>query len=180
MGSGLELQQFDIKFQHIQVKQNIVAEGIPRLRTLGLYRDYENKEELSTIDDVVENIIKEINSADAAPKKPSYTMGKLNLYILKEEQQFCKGKVRDLKKRPEPNVLLGQNSILRKVIKLKYTIEPAIVVPRKLISIIILEFQYAKGHQGISRTVIIIRHYFWWVGMWRDIHKHTSTCNLCI
>ena len=57
----MELQQFDIKFQHIQGKCNVVADAISRLRTLGLYKDNDNKDEPSTIYDVVENIIKEIN-----------------------------------------------------------------------------------------------------------------------
>ena len=110
-------------------------------------------------------------------------MGKLNLEVLKKEQQwgkFCEGKVRDMKKKPDLNFLLDHNSFLRKVIKLKYTIESAIVVPRKLTSIIIIEFHNAKGHQSISRTVNMIRSYFWWIGMRRDMHQHISTCKLCI
>ena len=49
--------------------------------TLGLYKDNDNEDEPSKLDNVVENIIKEINSADAAPKKPTYNMGKLNLEV---------------------------------------------------------------------------------------------------
>ena len=36
---ALELQQFDIKFQHIQAKRNVAADAISRLRTLNLYQD---------------------------------------------------------------------------------------------------------------------------------------------
>ena len=54
---ALELQQFNIKFQHTQGKWNVVADAISRLRTLSLCRDNDNKDEPSTIDDVVENII---------------------------------------------------------------------------------------------------------------------------
>ena len=94
-----------------------------------------------------------------------------------EQQQ---GKVMDMKKKPDPNFLLDHNSILRKAIQLRYTIEPAIVVPRKLTLIIINEFYNTKGHQGISRMVNMIRCYFWWIGMWRDMNQHISTCKLCI
>ena len=48
---------------------------------------------------------------------------------------------------------LDDNSILRKVVKLKYIVELTKAVPRKLTSLIILEFHNAKGHQGVSRTV---------------------------
>ena len=165
---GLELQQCDIKFQHIQGKRNVVADAISRLRTLGLYQDNDNEDVPSAIEDIVKNTIEEVHSADITPKKPTYNVGKLNLEVLRKEQQwdhFCKSKVRDMKKKPYPNFLLDHNSILRKVIKLKYTVEPAIVVPRKLTSLIIIEFHNAKGHQGISRMVNMIRHYFSWIDM---------------
>ena len=76
--------------------------------------------------------------------------------------------------------MLDNNSILQKIIRLRYTIEPTIVIPRKLTSLIIGEFHNCKGYQGISYTVNMIRHYYWWVGMHRDIHQHISNCQLCI
>ena len=53
-------------------------------------------------------------------------------------------------------------------------------MPRKLTSLIIIEFHNGKGHQGISYTVNMIRCYFWWVSMHRDIHQHINSCQLCI
>ena len=85
-----------------------------------------------------------------------------------------------MKTMPDPNFLLDENSILRKVVKLKSTIEPTIVVPRKLTSLIILEFHDAKGHQGMSHTVNMMRHYFWWIGMHRGVHQHINSYTLCI
>ena len=85
-----------------------------------------------------------------------------------------------MKTKLDPNFLLDENSILRKVVKLKYTVEPTIVVSRKFTSLIILEFHNAKGHQGISHTVKMMRHYLWWIGMQRDIHQHINNCKLCI
>ena len=85
-----------------------------------------------------------------------------------------------MKTKPGPNFLLDKNSILRKVVKLKYTVEPTIVVARKLTSLIILEFHKAKGHQGISCTVNMMRHCFWWIGVQRDVHQQINSCKLCI
>ena len=76
-----------------------------------------------------------------------------------------------MKTKSDPNFLLDKHSILRKAVKLKDTIEPTIVVPRKLTSLIIVKFHNVKGHQGISCIVNMMRHYFWWIGMWRDIHS---------
>ena len=180
---GLKLQQFDIKFWHIQGKRNVVADGISRLRTLGLYQDNNNEDIPSSIEDVVENIIEEVHSADTATKKSTYNVGKHNLEVLRKEQQwdwFCKSKVRDIKKKPNHNFLLDHYSILRKVTKLKYKIEPAVIVPIKLTFLMIIDFHNAKGHKGISRMVNMFRCYFWWVGMWTDVHQHINTCKLCI
>ena len=85
-----------------------------------------------------------------------------------------------MKTKLDPSFLLGKNSTLRKIVKLKYTVEPTVVVPRKLTSLIILEFQNAKSHQGISCTINMMRCYFWWIGMWRDIHQQINSCKLCI
>ena len=115
---AVELQQFDIKFQHIQGKQNAVADTISRLRTLGLYKDNNNEDEPSTVDNIVKTIIEEVHSADSAQKKPIYNVGTLNLEVLKKEQQwgrFCKSKVKDMKKKPDPNFLLDHKSSLRKI-----------------------------------------------------------------
>ena len=68
------------------------------------------------------------------------------------------------------------HSILGKVVKLKYSVELTIVVSRKSTSLIIVEFHNAKGHQGISCTINMIRCYFWWVGMCRNIHQHVNSC----
>ena len=80
----------------------------------------------------------------------------------------------------DDSFMLDENGILWKMVRLRYTIEPTIVVPRKLTSLITAEFHNGKGHQGISHTVNMIRHYFWWVVMHGDVHQHISSCQLCI
>ena len=160
----LELQKFNIKFQHIQGKRNIVADAISWLRNRGLYQDNDNEDIPITTEDVIKNIIEEFHIAEVIQRTPSYNIEKLNLDILRKEQQceqFCKNKVKKMKTKPDPSFLLDKNSILRKIVKLKYTVEPTIVVPWKLTSLIILEFCNAKGHQGISSTVNMMKHYFW-------------------
>ena len=85
---ALVLQQFDIKFQHFQGKRNVVADAISRLRTLGLYHDNDNEDVPSAIEDIVNNIIEEVHSTDTAPKKPTYNVEKLNLEVLRKDQQW--------------------------------------------------------------------------------------------
>ena len=74
---ALELQQFDIKFQHIQGKKNMVADAVSRLRMLGLYQDNGDEDVPPIVDNVIENIIEEVHSTDVAPKRPANNIGKL-------------------------------------------------------------------------------------------------------
>ena len=159
----------------------MVADAIFRLRTLGLCQDNDNDDVLITTEYIIENII-DVHSTDVGPRTWTYNIGKLNLDVLRKEQQqdqFCKNKVNEMKKL-DPTFLLDDNSVLRKVVKLQYTIERTIVVLRRWTSLIIVEFHNAKGHQGISHTINMMRHYFWSIGMWRDVHQHINSCKLCI
>ena len=180
---ALGLQQFNIKFEHILGKKNIVADPISRLRTLGLYQDNGN-DDLGRMDaDVVDKIVEEVHAIKWVSNSGGYKIEKLSLDVLREEQWqdiFCTKKAKSLRLKQVDDFVLDKNSILWKIVRLKYIIGPTIVVPRKLTSIMIVEFHNGKGHQGISCTVNMIRHYFWWVSMCRDIHQHISSCHLCI
>ena len=81
---ALELQQFNIKFQHIQGKKNIVADAISRLRTLGCYHDNDKEDVPLSTEDVVENIIEEIHSIEVTQRMPMYNVNKLNLDVLQK------------------------------------------------------------------------------------------------
>ena len=194
---ALELHQFDIQFKHILGKKNVVPDTISRLRTLGLYQDNGNDDIATTDNDMVEKCCKEVHAIKWVANSAGYNMGKLNLDVLREEQwqdTFCIEKVKALRMKQDNSFMLDDNSILWKMVRLRYTIEPTIVVPRKLTSLIIVEFHNGKGHQGISCTVNMIRCYFWWVGMCRETYTNTSatasyvysfyligyTCNPCI
>ena len=156
---ALELQQFDIQFEHISGKKNVVADAISQLETLGLYQDNGNDNKATTDDDVVKNIVEEVHAIELVPNSASYNMGTLNLDVLQEEQwqdKFCVNKVKDMRTKQDHSFMLDDNSILWKVVRLRYTIGPTIVVPRKLTLLVIVEFCNGKGHQGISCIVNMI------------------------
>ena len=158
-----------------------MADAISRLRTLGLYQDHGNDDLGRMDDDIVDNI-EEVHAIKWAANSSSYKNEKLNLDILREEQwqdTFCMKKAKSIRSKQVNGFVLDENSILWKIDRLKYTIESTIVVPRKLTSLIIVEFHNGKGHQGISHTVKMIRCYFWWVSMHSDIHQDISSCQLC-
>ena len=64
-----------------------MADAISSLRTLGLYQDNGNYDLAKTDDDVVDNIIEEVHAIEWIPNSAGYKMEKLNLNILREEQQ---------------------------------------------------------------------------------------------
>ena len=69
---ALELQQFAIKFQHIQGKKIVVANAVSRLRMLGLCQDNGNEDVPPTVG--------EVHSTDVAQAtRPVYNMGKTEL-----------------------------------------------------------------------------------------------------
>ena len=123
---------------------------------------------------MVENIIEEVHAINLVPNSADYNM-KLNLDILQEEQwqeTFCIKKVKAMRINQDHIFMLDNDSILWTMIRLRYTIEPIIVVPKKVTSLIIVEFHGGKGHQGISCIENMIRCYVWWVGMQRHTPTH--------
>ena len=99
-------------------------------------------------------------------------MEKLNLDVLIHEQwqgHLLHEKVETLKMKWDGSFILDENGLLQKMVRLRYTIEPTIVVPWKLTCLITVEFHSGKGHQGVNHTVNMIKCYFWW-------HWHAKRC----
>ena len=69
---ALQLQQFNIEFEHIQGKKNVVVDAISRLRTVRLYQDSTTKEAQLLLEDTVENILEEIHNIYSTPTVESY------------------------------------------------------------------------------------------------------------
>ena len=111
-----------------------------RLRTLGLYQDNGNTDLAKTDSDIVDNVVEEVHAIEWIPNSATYKMEKLNLDILREAQQqdtFCMKKAKSVRSKEVDGFVLDENGILHKFVMLKYTLEPTIVVPRKLTSLII-------------------------------------------
>ena len=102
----LELQQFNLMFEYILGKKNMVADVISRLRTFGLYQDNNNEDVQLSLKDAIKYIREEIHSFESTPKIPGYTkIDKLNVDLLRKEQlhaRFCKKKVKEIKQNPTP------------------------------------------------------------------------------
>ena len=118
---ALELQQFSVKFEHIQGKKDVVADVISRLSMFWLYQDNNYEENQLSLADAIGNIIEEIHNIKSTPNAPAYIkIDKLNLNLLGNEQlcdRFCKKTIKEIKTKPDPSFILDENSILRKAVK---------------------------------------------------------------
>ena len=174
MGVGTTAVQCE--FEHIQGKRNVVADVISRLRMCRSYQDNNNEEVQLSLEDVVENTIEEIHNINSVLTTTTYniidnTWPTLKTAVMRQLQQ------EENKTRPQLHLRWEQH--LKKAVKLRYSIVPTILVPRKLMNIIILEFHNGKGHQEISHAVNMMQRYFWWIGIQRDIHQHINIHKLC-
>ena len=119
---ALELQQFNIKFNHTEGKKNVVADAISRLKTMKLYKKHQEANPIPLIDrveDALENIIEEIHNLNI--KAMNYNQNtKLDLEELCTEQkcnQFCKNKAKGINSNKPSDFILDNNGILRKTVK---------------------------------------------------------------
>ena len=89
-----------MKLEHIQGKEKVIADVISRLRMFGLYQENNYEEVQLSLEDAIENTIKEVHSIKVTTKIPDYTkIYKLNLNLLRMEQlcdRFCKKKVKEI------------------------------------------------------------------------------------
>ena len=102
----------------------------PSEGALGLYQDNSNEDVPTATENIFENIIDKVHLTGDIQKTPTYNIEMLNLDILRKQQQhdqFHKNSVEEIKTSLDPNFLLDENSIFRKVVKLKYTVEQTIV-----------------------------------------------------
>ena len=97
---ALELQQFNVRFEHIHGKKNVAADALSRLRMFGLYQDNNNEEVQLSLEDAIENSVEEIHNIESTPSIPAYTkIDKFNLDLLRREQlcnKFCKKNVKEI------------------------------------------------------------------------------------
>ena len=118
---ALKLQQYNIKFQHVAGKENIVADAILHLKTANLYegpKDHEMSKTLESIDDVMGILIFEIHSYC-----PCTTNIPTNLDSLIKQQRtdkFCRNKVKQLHRHKQTHFKLDDKGVLRKTVDLHH------------------------------------------------------------
>ena len=86
---ALELQQFSIKFNHIEGKKNVVVNSISRLKTSNLYRKHQEVDSVPSVvavEDALENFIEAVQNISVKASNSNQTT-QLNFDKLCREQK---------------------------------------------------------------------------------------------
>ena len=55
----------------------------------------------------------------------------------------------------------------------------ALVIPKSWKYTVLVEVHDKLGHQGNTGTYCLIKHQYYWKGMYKDIRKYIANCTLC-
>ena len=153
---SLELQEFDISLEFIQGKLNKIVDMISRLKNEGLYIEHLDKQP----------VIKKVNLQDRIEEildiaTNSSDFGVISVQELLQSQKrdkFCRRLAKTLHK--DTNFRINHEGLLVKQINILRNTYQVYVLPQKLVHCIIKIFHDNRGHQGISRTINMMKRRF--------------------
>ena len=202
---AMELEAFNIKFQHVSGKTNILADTLSRLVDIDpdARLDPENagwefgyyiletlpklsSEEIASVCEVLSgtNII--LPDADLQEPFTQILMSPLTndqLQALQTQDEKCTSLTAMLKRgKLDPLVYSMNDGVLhRRVIEGGQTFQ-TIYVPRTppgLIESILKAAHDDSGHNGFPRTYSAIRQLYYWKGIKEDVRQHCTNCYTC-
>ena len=180
---SLELQKFDISLEFIQGKLNTVADIIRHLKNGGLYKEHCNEDQkiktAINLDERIEEVL------DIASKPLNFekvfsmdtVISCKELLLCQKRERFCRKLVRTAGRHSDfminhEGLLIKQVSILRNTYRVY-------VVPQSLVQRVIRIFHDNRGHQGISRTINMMKRCFWFRKMQEQVNAYVNKCLLC-
>ena len=176
------LQGYDITFVHIKGKDNILADAIYRLCTIGIYEkaiETQHSHTVKTTTTQLDETVKQIQHVDSSLLLQSLNMNYITLCTLQRQDKFCKNKVCELHLGIDSSFYLNNDSILKQSLIINNLEVCTTVVPLALTNTLIHKFHNCRGHQGCARTLSALKRRFWWKGMQRDIRYHISNYITC-
>ena len=161
---SLELHEFDISLEFIQSKLNTVADIISHLRNEGLYHEHPNREQevnrKVNLDDRIEEIL------DIASKPLNFekvfsmntVISRKELLLYQKRDRFCRKLVRTAGRHSD--FMINHEGLLVKQVNILRSTYHVYVVPHCLVQQGKI-FHDNRGHQGISRTINMMKRCFW-------------------
>ena len=177
-----ELQEFDISLEFIQGGLNKIADIILRLKNEGLYVELSNEKPVSVkinLQDRIEEIL-DIATNPSDFKRVFNTGQVISIKELLRSQKrdkFCRRLAKSLHK--ENDFRINHKGLLVKQVSILRNTYQVYVIPQRLVHRIIRIFHDNRGHQGISRTINMIKRRFWFRRMREQVNLHVNNCLTC-
>ena len=162
---SLELQEFDISLEFIQGKLNTVTDVISCLKNRGLYKEHSNEEQKANTTTNLDERIEEVLDIASKPLnfKKVFSMNTIisckELLLCQKRDRFCRKLVRTAGR--HSNFMLKHEGLLIKQVSILRNTYQVYVVPQSLMQRVIKIFHDNRGHQGISRTITMMKRCFW-------------------
>ena len=180
---SLELQEFDISIEFIQGKLNTVADVISRLKNEGLYNEHSNEDHkikaTTNLNDRIEEVL------DMAQRPLNFeklfstgtVIGCRELLLSQRRDRWCRKLAKLARK--QSDYVLNHEGLLTKQINILRDTYRVYVVPQRLVQRVIMIFHDNRGHQGISRTINMMKRRFWFRKMQEQVNAYVNKCLLC-
>ena len=180
---SLELQEFDISIEFIQGKFNTVADVISRLKNEGLYNEHSYEDQKIKAKTNLIDRIEEVLDVAHGPLNfeklfsTGTVIGCRELLLSQKEDRWCRKLVKLGRK--QSDYIINHEGLLIKQINILRDTYRVYVVPQKLVQRVIRIFHDNRGHQGISRTINMMKRRFWFRKMREQVNSYINKCLLC-
>ena len=178
----MELQEFDISIEFIQGKLNTVADVISRLKNEGLYNEHSNEDQkikaTTNLNDRIEDVL------DMAHRPLNFeklfstgtVIGCRELLLSQRKDRWCRKLAKLTRK--QSDYIINHEGLLTKQINILRDTYRVYVVPQRLVQRVIRIFHDNRGHQGISRTINMMKRRFWFRKMREQVNAYINKCLL--
>ena len=164
---SLELQEFDISLEFIQGKLNTVTYVISHLRNKGPYHKHPNREQevnrKVNLDDRIEEILDITLKPLNFEKIFSTVISRKELILYQKRDRFCRKLVRTAGRHSD--FMINHEGLLVKQVSILRSTYHVYIVLHCLVQWVIKIFHDNRGHQGISRTINMMKRRFWFQKM---------------
>ena len=175
---SLELQEFDISLEFIQGKLNTVADVISHLKNGGLYKEQSNEDQKANTTTNLDERIEEVLDIASKPLNfekvfPMNTIISCKVLLLcQKRDRLCRKLVRSAGRHSD--FMLNHEGLLIKQVSILRNMYWVYVVPQSLVQQVIKIFHDNRGHQGISRTINMVKRRFWFRKMREQVNTYVN------
>ena len=169
--------------EFIQGKLNTVTDIISCLKNRGLYRNHSNEEQKANTTTNLDERIEEVLDIASKPLnfENVFSMNTITsrkeLLLCQKRDRLCGKLVRTAGR--HSNFMLNHEGLLIKQVSILRNTYRVYVVPQSLVQLVIKIFHDNRGHQGISRTINMIKRRFWFRKMREQVNAYVNKCLLC-